>query len=1564
MQIRDNVGLAKRKKIFPEIEVDADYDFVGSSLVQLAVEEPPERPLFDYLNWYEYVIMILTECTSNFLRNVTVQNTKNEKYKEPSGVLKEALLEKGGFFSRVKSSKSGFDISYIVNYGARVNDNALFDKQTAYAVKMITTIFGKDFWDLTKYLDVVVPTQLVLDKGFVFEGLPLDKNFTRMMKDLDWEDKDIPIEFAKLKKNVKGFRFISPVSTKTGIVELKAYTPDNAEYNPSTILNAKNYEDISQLVGAVMNLRLFDCFAELHVGKAEASFITQQEQPQPQYLLQWLEVYSAGLSKQDYSHMVNPITNIVASNKLTALKIKPSKKTNEDDLLLDSEATFQYIPTIDRSKQYFAQIEKDGLTDKGEFTRMDSRYQLSRVNGETVTLMPNRIIYTDWVNGKFTYTNTSGALSVLDLEDSIPVKDTHSFIMFARSIMHEKSTQILADMAYCLSYYKENGGKINFPTNSTLFLANSSAYEYLLESLKNSLNLDKFCSQIFQQLQRKTYPSDMPLKQQEIIDSLREEYGSSAAFTMQLLTVDSPFLELRGIAVALTEAHAAIDKKILQYLESGSIINNMARFGALRIYAKNVSNLSAIRRKFIEEREIYLNPPLEDNKTYVPDGIPLIDGIFMLPHQCKVFNYLKNAPPNAVLAVDAGGGKTILILADILQNLEKGFVTKPLVLCPSHLVKDYISEASFMTKGKLNVVPITSAVMKAWDEDDIKALCKSAPINTVFITDYDFIKGKMSRKIPYGTRYITIGKNLEFLKEIGFNGLWVDESHYMKNASSGRSIAGRKLAYSMQSEDPKVKILKRLASGTLTPDSMSDLPPQSALMDPTVFGSVERFNETYGERISGKRVMSWKPGAEKEVNEAIRANCNFNQIKRKEWAALLPTQEENFYFAEMTPNQSQLYDAILKETLETIRSNEELMKKLKEGAEDETVADGLESLLYPYLQRLEQFLTSPGEDELGEKFLKNDVDKRSPKIGNLVARYTEHKARKMEGKILVFCSYIKTAETLYNQLPPAVKARTVLYKSANKFADLEKFKSNPDIDMLIGVEFSLNTGTNLQFCSRLVRIESVWTPGLKEQGESRVMRPELKKKDSRKFVALDWILVNRSIDVTKISRLIAKIISVVKFENHNNWKYTTLPELDLVKMNLDAIASRNDAQTTLGDYFTGYGKLRAVVKEEYVEYLKDPNVRKEPVPLAKGKILAGSRLLKHIPYIPAMKLYGVDELGIIPFFEWAQTQATKGKDVDPKGLMIHTDHGEGECVGTTKKGLKVKLDGRRTITVDNLSAFVITKKAISTKKIRDQLAGLVGLPVDKVSKLPEKMIPIKEEEPKEEDDLPVIRPKKKQELPLKPAPKSIKKLTPTLDTKENQKLYVYDTILNGYPGLSVDCEDPDSKPELLGKLGFKRPGPYVYSSFAGPKAMVAFIDMLEKRFTVKSSYINQLRTIAEQMRQGGGTKLERIKAVDQTEFKNFYKLKFQIAGPNEVRPYPIIQDQDVFVMFDVTSQPASKKVRSYKIPGVQTFLEKADWMQFFKSKSEIINKIREIQDAGVKIRNLGPLMTNVKAMRK
>ena len=142
------------------------------------------------------------------------------------------------------------------------------------------------------------------------------------------------------------------------------------------------------------------------------------------------------------------------------------------------------------------------------------------------------------------------------------------------------------------------------------------------------------------------------------------------------------------------------------------------------------------------------------------------------------------------------------------------------------------------------------------------------------------------------------------------------------------------------------------------------------------------------------------------------------------------------------------------------------------------------------------------------------------------------------GKVMIYVSYRDSAQSIYDYLIkfPEYKDSVMHYVAEKKRDLVDEMKSNPDVKVVVGVETSLNTGFNFQMFSRIIRMEMPWTPGELEQGESRINRPDIPaylEEKVRPVSYLDVIIVDKTLDITKSMKLIAKQVSNAKANNLN-----------------------------------------------------------------------------------------------------------------------------------------------------------------------------------------------------------------------------------------------------------------------------------------------------------------------------------------------------------------------------------------------------------------------------------------------
>jgi intein/homing endonuclease len=845
---------------------------------------------------------------------------------------------------------------------------------------------------------------------------------------------------------------------------------------------------------------------DFNISFKEAEFLSQSPVQEISlanlysFLMLWVGSNFASVPGSSVAPYSVPITKI--AERVTLELKDPSKKltkrTDADSLLVDHLGSILYIPDVDNTQAYVQKLSAFGTQPDGSFSYKsvlaapsdsgETNFKLNDPASQRKKLPANIPLFTDWVNRKFAYVNSSGNVDVLDLGTCTPLSAYNIKTMLSIAVGGENPVSPVGYVLFIAEATQPGFMKSSPPTSQEMDPA-------VWSKLQDKLTAPGFLNDLTNMVGRVRAATN---KDTSLLSGGPEKWEVS----LDAFNRDSPISEFRFVGRLVDEAKTLLLDNLETVFTKYSVTTVLTAIASAFVFSKYADKYTQVVEADKASREDYLTQGVDE--SYVAPPIPNFrkEAAF-LPHQAKADNKLRRGPRFAIIEVDAGGGKTLQILTNILRTLHAKQCVKPIIVCPSHLISSYVKEAVYFTEGKINIVPLTNIALKQHGEERLSDIVNKAPINTIFLTDFNFIKNK-GIDVAYGNTQITVYRNAEFLRKFEFDLICVDECHYLR-AQSLRT----KAAASFMTEIP----MKRLASGTFIADTIADVAPQFALLDPTVFGTREQFIKTYAAEMRGEKVMAWKPGAEAMIRTKMAEHCVMVNHKRKEWAALLPMPQEEFFGVELTDNQRALYETILQQTLDLLREAIANDPELKEALEsnDDSKAELLQLKLHRYLARLEAFLSSPESDVAGKEFLLLPEDQISPKVKKIYERIRYHTENKIPGKILIFTNYLRAAQSVYDNAPPDIKKRMIHYTAETKAECKTAFETLPEKDIMVGVETSMNTGLNLQFCSRLIRMETVWTPGVLEQGNARVNRPNVKKKETRQFIYFDWIVINKCV---------------------------------------------------------------------------------------------------------------------------------------------------------------------------------------------------------------------------------------------------------------------------------------------------------------------------------------------------------------------------------------------------------------------------------------------------------------------
>lgn len=359
-----------------------------------------------------------------------------------------------------------------------------------------------------------------------------------------------------------------------------------------------------------------------------------------------------------------------------------------------------------------------------------------------------------------------------------------------------------------------------------------------------------------------------------------------------------------------------------------------------------------------------------------------------------------------------------------------------------------------------------------------------------------------------------------------------------------------------------------------------------------------------------------------------------------------------------------------------VEPSDEVEEEDDEDKKKEKKPEGLN-----YLSIVETFISGPEDYEALMAYVSNrynvpflESDLSSPKVDACISRIREHLQNTPQGKFIVFCNYNATREAIIRALPEDIKKVTINYMAEQKLTQRKEFVDNDEIRGLIGIEKSLSTGFNLQVGTRLIRVETVWTPADIEQGDSRINRPSVKKGEVRDRIYYDTIIADDSLDVAKVASLVSKKIAQIKFDQteavslddvastvkQTENPFFALETPDPFNLSPQGILDNCNVQEMNARYLVPLETVSKMLERTYAQFALDnkekmfanPEIIQEaqnpedtifPKELIKKEKAIvekapppGSFIMYRIPYTLGMELYKADALGLVPYKKWLE----------------------------------------------------------------------------------------------------------------------------------------------------------------------------------------------------------------------------------------------------------------------------------------------------------------------------------------
>lgn len=622
------------------------------------------------------------------------------------------------------------------------------------------------------------------------------------------------------------------------------------------------------------------------------------------------------------------------------------------------------------------------------------------------------------------------------------------------------------------------------------------------------------------------------------------------------------------------------------------------------------------------------------------------------------------------------------------------------------------------------------------------------------------------------------------------------------------------------------------------------------------------------------------------------------------------------------------------------------------------------------------------------------------------------------GKVIVFCRYVRSVKAIYNALPPSLKSIAAQFHGGikDRWQRLEDFRTTPfstetGTQILIAVEQSISEGHNLQMASRIVRVESPWSPGELDQSSSRIFRPDTTGQFRRENVYLDWVLCQGTLEVAKVGRLISRMLDKTKFDEANNSLYDGLRDLDLppISMSLDTIASTPMLED-IAEYTAAYGMMIHIQAAEF-EHMRQTKPA-EMMPIAPTPMPEGSAILDVVPYVEGLKSvpdrHGVGLSKLTSFLQDEDEEVARELRANPKllvGEYAHTDLGYGVItrVATQKSGdSKGPNITRVTIQLAN-GEEVNTKPALvylaldvsdatrhlfddgkqkgrkkTAKELRNEEReeARAQKAIEREEARAAKAAKREKEAAKREKAKAKLKKEaliagkagKAPKIPKEAPVKRVARAKPVEVEEDPLTLDLYPVVYNEF--LAVEAAPGEDDEKDMRKLGFKNLGSYAYTQIKDKPSFDALLEWLDSKFDMPSATSKRLKSLSEAFLTGKGRKFD-IEQAPMAEFKNFYNLAHKLAGKGkrgktELKIYPVIINGALFVNVDLSSNPQFRKHLGKAIPGTRAMkFEEADslYIQFFTRVSDVERWLKSLAAQKATVENLDEVKERLSVLK-
>lgn len=385
------------------------------------------------------------------------------------------------------------------------------------------------------------------------------------------------------------------------------------------------------------------------------------------------------------------------------------------------------------------------------------------------------------------------------------------------------------------------------------------------------------------------------------------------------------------------------------------------------------------------------------------------------------------------LADDMGLGKSVQVIAFILSKREKA-----------------------ARKG-LTLIVVPNSLLFNWCQE-IQKFAPSLLTTILHGTGRTSDEAKLKQVDIVLTSYGTMVSDIDFLRKVAFNYVFLDESQNIKNPSSQRYRAA-----CMLTADMRVAI-----TGTPIENNTIDLFSQLSFACPGLLGSKQYFKDVYSTPID-------KFGVNKRLQELQNKIRPFILRRtKKEVGNDLPEKMEMVVYCEMDEEQRKIYELYEREFREYI------------SAQTEEEITNKSAIVLKGLTRLRQICNSP--------ILLKDKRWNASKSAKMEWLLEEIEGRSGQHKLLIFSQYVQMLDLIEEQLNMRKLHYAKLTGSTkDRASEVEKFKHEKHVRIFLISLRAGGVGLNLIEADYVYVVDPWWNPAVENQAIDRCYRIGQKK---------------------------------------------------------------------------------------------------------------------------------------------------------------------------------------------------------------------------------------------------------------------------------------------------------------------------------------------------------------------------------------------------------------------------------------------------------------------------------------